>query len=417
MKIIKPVLLVLMIFSLAASCRFFAPKSSGNNGNTPKVDFVSPGKPVNVTVQTDKAHTASGTISAAGGSLTVTAADGAVFTLEVPAKAVDADTAITMTAVKSVTGAPLGSGVVSAVQLGPSGLTLKEIATLTIKPAKEIPVKEQIIFGYEGDGKDYHLAVVDPKTKDIKIKLMDFSGAGVGDGRDSAWAANLQIQAAGISTRLWQKFGELSQQERQRELLGDDSNSENFMAVVLSTLDQYEDQVVLKEMAAAELDCQFARKALHDLLSLERMRELMGSAADGGTGTRGFADKLNKLVAIGEKCKKSYTVSGVSNGVNFTGKICGLDKQFTIDATFPGAGSAKTTFDPESVTSGTTTVAGGGGACTQTGKGKYTVAITEDGSGSVTWTTTDTLACPGVSNNRTTTFTLPLKLAPGVSCE
>ena len=73
-----------------------------------------------------------------------------------------------MTAVKSIDGAPLAEGPMAAVQIEPSGLFFKEIATLTIVPAKELPVKDQIVFGYEGDGKDYHLGVVDPKSKDIK---------------------------------------------------------------------------------------------------------------------------------------------------------------------------------------------------------------------------------------------------------
>jgi len=52
------------------------------------------------------------------------------------------------------------------------------------------------MFAYEGSGQDYHLAVVDPKSKDIKIKLMNFSGAGVGSGSDATWAANLRVQAS-----------------------------------------------------------------------------------------------------------------------------------------------------------------------------------------------------------------------------
>jgi hypothetical protein len=46
------------------------------------------------------------------------------------------------------------------------------VATLTITPAKEIPLKDQIIFGYEKNGIDYHLASVDPKSKDVKVKLL-----------------------------------------------------------------------------------------------------------------------------------------------------------------------------------------------------------------------------------------------------
>ena len=127
----------------------------------------------------------------------------------------------------------------------------KELVTLTIVPAKEIPIKEQIAFGYAKDGKNYHLALVDPKSKDIKIKLMHFSGAGVGSGSDAAWAANLQIQAETARTRLNQKAGEISQRERIRLLLGLDGveGSEEWAKQFLALMDQYDDQVLRKEMS------------------------------------------------------------------------------------------------------------------------------------------------------------------------
>lgn len=112
---------------------------------------------------------------------------------------------------------------------------------------------------------------------------------------------------------------------------------------------------------------------------------------------------------------QSYRVSGASNGVNFSGEICSLAKPFTIDATFPG-GSAKTTFTPSSVTGGTSSVSGGGGGCVHSGGGNYSVTLKDDGPGSITWTTTDKLACPGFSNSRTATFTLPLQPAPDMAC-
>lgn len=113
---------------------------------------------------------------------------------------------------------------------------------------------------------------------------------------------------------------------------------------------------------------------------------------------------------------QSYRVSGASNGVNFSGEICSLAKPFSIDATFPGGGAAKTTFNPSSDTAGATTVSGGGSGCTQSGGGSYSVTLKPDGSGTITWTTTDQLACPGFNNSRTVTFTLPLQPASDLKC-
>jgi hypothetical protein len=290
-------------------------------------------------------------------------------------------------------------------------LFFKEWATLTIVPGKDIPIKQQIIFGYEGDGKDYHLAVVDPKSKEIKIKLLHFSGAGVGSGGDSAWAANLMIQAADAQTRISQKLGEFLQVERRVQVLGLVPEDDTPIGErIESALDQFEDQSVQKEIVAAELDCQHGTRAFQDLNSLERSRQLLGLPP-----TSGLGEKFAKLVKIIEGCKKAYNVSGTSNGVSFSGKICGLDRPFTIDATFP-SGTAKTTFKPDSVVGGTTSVTGGGNGCVQSGGGKYTVTINQDGSGSITWTTTDTLTCSGFSASRTGTFTLPLQPAPEISC-
>ena len=412
MKNMKLVSLVLVFILMSISCEVFTPTSSKSSGNTPVIDFVTPADPLNVTVTLDESSTASAMISSNGGSLSLTAADGSVYTLEIPAKALDADTLITMTAVKSMDGAPLDSGDVAAVQLEPSGLFFNEILTLTITPAKDIPIKNQVAFGYEGNGQDYHLAGVDPQSKDIKIKLMQFSGAGVGSGGDKEWSANLQIQASNASTRLWQKFGEFSQLERQKALLetSPQDNSE-FAEQLKSTLDQFEDQVVLKEMVAAELDCKLAEQAVKDLLYLGRIRQIAFSME-----TPGFNEKLAKLAKIIEGCTKAYSVSGNSNGVSFSGTICGLDKPFVIDATFPGGGSAKTTFTPNTVVEGATTVTGGGADCVQTGEGKYTVSINEDGNGTIQWTTTDTLTCPNINNTQTGSFTLPLQLATDLSC-
>ena len=112
---------------------------------------------------------------------------------------------------------------------------------------------------------------------------------------------------------------------------------------------------------------------------------------------------------------QSFRADGVSNGVSFTGEICSLNKPFSIDAKFPG-GTAKTSFTPDSAATGSTSVSGGGGGCVHTGGGNYNLTTNPDGSGTLTWTTTDKLACPGFSNSRTATFTLPLKPAPEISC-
>jgi len=404
-------IVVALLIAVSLSCKWL-PTRTTKTIKGPAIDFTSPSKGLDVKVQLDKTLTATQRFSQSGGSISLTAVDGSKFTLDVPANALEADTSITMAAVKSLDGAPLANNTPTAVQLEPSGLFFKEMATLTIVPAKEIPIKEQIIFSYEGDGQDYHLAVIDPRSKEIKIKLMHFSGAGVGSGSDSAWAATLQLQADSAYSRLAQKLGELLQPARFSE---DSSDANKVDEKALSLLNQFEEQVVLKEIAAAEQDCKLARKALQDLLYLGRLCRLLSAPLPDD-----FEGKVRRLEEIVRKCgggnsNRHYRVSGQSNNVSFNGEICSLDMPFAINATFPG-GTAKTSFTPSSGAAGSTTVSGGGGGCNHSGGGTYHVTIKEDGSATITWTTSDTIACPGFSNSRTATFTLPLQPAPDLSC-
>src|SRR5688500_9876590 len=170
MKNISKLNLVLVGFVLIASslsCKWLTSADSKKTATGPTIDFTTPANGLDVKVQLDKKATVTTKIPATGGSVSLTSPDGSSFKLEIPANALENDTDITMTAVKTIDGAPLDKNNPTAVQLEPSGLFFKEVVTLTIVPAKEIPVKEQIIFGYEGDGKDYHLAMIDPESKDV----------------------------------------------------------------------------------------------------------------------------------------------------------------------------------------------------------------------------------------------------------
>ena len=320
----------LLLITVLLSCRWL-PTRTTKTTKGPTIDFTSPGKGLDVKVQLDKKQTATGKVSQGGGSVSLTAADGSKFTLDVPANAVEADTTITMTAVKTLDGAPLANNTPTAVQLEPSGLFFKEMATLTIVPAKEIPTKSQIIFAYEGDGQDYHLAVIDPTSKEIKIKLMHFSGAGVGSGSDSDWAATLQLQADSANARIAQELGELVQPERLKIILaGEDSLNANELGEKWeSLLDQFEDQVVLKEIAAAELDCKHAQKALQDLLFLGRLSQLSGAPLPDD-----FGEKVQRLREIVEKCKatsgSSYQIVGGLDDWQTNTAVCDIMKPFKL---------------------------------------------------------------------------------------
>ena len=401
----------IILIAASLACKSFMPGKTATTSGPP-IDFTTPAAGVDVKVELDKKQTASGKISPNGGSVSLTTADGSKFTLEVPANALDAETTIKMTAVKTLDGAPLDTNTPTAVQLEPSGLLFNELLTLTIVPAKEIPIEKQIIFGYEGNGEDYHLMPVDHESKEIKIRLMNFSAGGVGSASDVAWAANLMIQAQEASTRLEHWAGRYTQGDRRVQLSGEGDGDPDWHAKLAKAYDQYEDEVVRKEMVAAELDCKHAKTALHHLIGNEHNRAVIGIPEKPD-----FREKMAKLLKIGEECKKtSYRAEGSSGGASFKGDICSLDKPFTIDVDSI-TGKWPMNFTPESDSAGTMEGTFSSNGCTLTGGGPYTVSIGENGSGTITFTYNSTASCPGVPSEVTSkTTTLPLKPAPELSC-
>src|SRR6185503_20400331 len=116
MKNTKLMVSILLLLAVGSSCKLINRSGSEKVIKGPAIDFRSPGKPLNVIVQLDKKQTTSAMVARTGGSVSLTAADGSKFTLEVPADALDADTPITMTVVKDIAGAPLDNNTPTAVQ-------------------------------------------------------------------------------------------------------------------------------------------------------------------------------------------------------------------------------------------------------------------------------------------------------------
>ena len=412
MRNAKALLIVFpLLLGASVSCKFLKEKASKTAHDAPAIDLTTPAKGLDVKVELDKKQNATGKVGKSGGSVSLTAADGRKFTLDVPANALDAETTITLTAVKTLDGAPLDANTPAAVQLEPSGLLLKETATLTIIPGKEIPVRNQVIFGYEGDGKDYHLAPVDPKSKDVKVRLTQFSGAGVGSASDTAWAANLMIQANDTYIRLNHALGQYTQADRNATLSGRSEGDPDWQAKFAKFLEQYEDQVLRKEMVAAELDCRHAKTALHHLIGVEHDK------ADAGLPKgKDFRANWSKLLELGQKCHKSYHAEGSSDGASFKGDICDVTRPFTIDVDSK-TGKWPMNFTPESESAGHFEGTFSSDGCTLTGGGPYTISIGEDGSGTITFTYNSTATCPyGPPRTTSRTSTLPLKPAPEGSC-
>ena len=133
-----------------------------------------------------------GTITAAnGGSISATAADGTVFTLEVPANAIFSDQEVVMTPARATGSFPFRGGLAAGVDLKPGGLILLTGARLTIHTPTSIPLSEETPVAWNGSGEDFFLFPPDPAGGDLSMQIFHLGGYGVAGGTDAEREAQL----------------------------------------------------------------------------------------------------------------------------------------------------------------------------------------------------------------------------------
>jgi hypothetical protein len=209
--------------------------------------FQLPANPLSVTPTLDSSHSVKQPISASkGGTLSATGADGSVFTLVIPPKALLNDELITLTPVSAITGLPVSNGLLAAVQFAPEGLLFQQPATLTIQPAVSVPVGQQVGFGYHGSGAEFHFQPLG-LTQAITFSILHFSGVGVGQGTPAA-------DGTPTSTldRLDNAEAPLLAIERQTLFPTDPPPNQQAQAESAGLLQQYFEQVLQPELQAAE---------------------------------------------------------------------------------------------------------------------------------------------------------------------
>ncbi len=148
----------------------------------PDVEPTLAPNPLAVRVTLDSQQAVSATISPAGGTLRLQAADGTAATLTLPAGALLSEEVITLTMVKGIDGLPLSNGLLAAVEMEPEGLRLFNLAELTIRPAAAFTAEELSGFGYYGAGDDFYLSPVQLQGTAIVFQITHFSGTGAGRG-------------------------------------------------------------------------------------------------------------------------------------------------------------------------------------------------------------------------------------------
>ena len=317
----------ILVLVFVSGCSTGAP-SGGKPSSRQDIQsvFEIPADPYQVEVTTDPGQLVEQVIPESGGTIRATAADGSIFTLEVPADAVVVETLIRMTPVSAISGMPFGDGSAYAVQLEPDGLQLINPATLTITPAVEIPVDQQLMFGYQGQGTDLILAAPVVESKEIKLLVDHFSGYGVTKGLLADIEPVRQRIGGSAEARLQSRIAEELSRERQRQLLG---SSEGGTAIdFTSYFKEYEEQVVKPRIAAAGESCAAGRLALQTVLGHERQQQLLGVAEDNANSLldAGLMDTVASVCMKEEYeiCRDDHVIT------NIIPAWLGLERQFQL---------------------------------------------------------------------------------------
>lgn len=276
---------------------------SSSTGLTPYT-LAGNGDPFTVSVAVDTPRAVAQDVPLTGGSITATGADGSTYTLDIPANALTQATRITLTPVSQVSQLPVGeTGSTSlGVQMEPSGLTFFRAATLTITPAaaSAVPLDKQLFVQWEGSGQQLALAAPDPKSAQIRLQVLHFSGMGVvrSKGLDADIEAVRPRIGGSAERRIQSAIAEQLARERQRQLLGGAPGDGGLSTLLGPLLQQFQDQVVKPRMAAAGSSCAAGRLAMVTLIGFERQMQLLGAAGENNT------DIATLAPTVAEVCMK-----------------------------------------------------------------------------------------------------------------
>lgn len=134
-----------------------------------------------VTPVLDEARAVEAIVGPAGGTVTASAADGTVFSLQIPEGALLADETIRVTPLSDLEG--MSDGLVAGVDFEPDGLVLWRPGRLAIElpGALEAPEgTESFGFAYEGAGAQFRPDLMGIDGATVTLGVAHFSGGGVG---------------------------------------------------------------------------------------------------------------------------------------------------------------------------------------------------------------------------------------------
>jgi hypothetical protein len=238
--------------------------------------FSAPAIPLDLSVSADRARAATLHLTAAGGSVTATAANGTTFTLEVPADAVLTDVDITLVPATTIDGWPEAPGNAEAVLMEPEGLTFASPARLLIAPSSPVGDSVGSGFGFYAEGHDTHLELTEQGTGSISLLIDHFSGHGfVWNVAESFWLTLERYRQNEAEDRVQHRLSEEIARYREQEKRGERPypSLEDIMAEARTLVER---EVINRRLLKASASCKDAKSAMSAFFAWNRHVQLLG---------------------------------------------------------------------------------------------------------------------------------------------
>jgi hypothetical protein len=281
MRNTKPYAVMALVVTVSVACAVGQNASSslaGQGSAFPDLDTLvgAPANPLNLEIVLDDSHAVSALMTANGGTLTATGADGTEYSLEVPEGALDLPVQIRMIPAASVGGLPFGQGSTVAIQLEPEGLRFSDVAILSIETPAAIPLDQQVFFGYGGEGAEFQFVPAIMDSPDLKIPITHFSGYGVSKGFAADLEPVRQRLGGDAEARLLGILAAELGRERQRQMLpGSGGEPLDMQKLSEWAAKTYYREVLKPRLDAAGESCAAGRLAMQSLLGIERQLQLL----------------------------------------------------------------------------------------------------------------------------------------------
>lgn len=303
----------LVALTIASAC------AGGNSAGTNATVLTPHPKSVSVTLDGAKAATAMMPVT--GGKLSATGSDGSEFTLTIPDKALGGPEKVTMTPLSAVNGLPFSGGLVAGVQLEPDGLQLFQMATLTIKPKKDVPIAKQVAVSYHGSGDNLYMLPLD-RTAAISMHILHFSGYSVASGITGEIEEQAKNPPDDPADQAAQQLAAAANAEltaaRTAALLGTSTPADAAKVAdsLKDILGVWFDRVVEAKVAAAMADYTLTDDAMTAALGWERMVQLLSQEEKYKAQSARLEAQITELIkkyekALTDRCIGKHDLSAI----------------------------------------------------------------------------------------------------------